>query len=78
MLVKQEALNVIKKDLLKFREIKRGDDIIVSYLIKKYYNLNSLETVGGKVLPLPEGEVGLNRDPEHYKLRWEVIEQCLN
>lgn len=78
MLVKQEALNTIKNDLLKFREIKRGDDIIVSYLIKKYYNLNSLETVAGKVLPLPEGEVGLNRDPEHYKLRWEVIEQCLN
>jgi len=76
--VKQEALDAIKDELLTYRDLKRGDDIVVSYLIKKYYKLKTLDTIVGKVLNLPEGEVGLNRDPDHYKLRWEVLQQCLN
>lgn len=78
IMVKQEALDAIKDELLTYKHLKRGDDIVVSYLIKKHYNLSNLETVVGKVLNLPEGEVGLNRDPEHYKLRWEVLQQCLS
>jgi len=78
MMVKQEALDAIKDKLLTYRDLKRGDDIVVSYLIKKYYKLKTLDTIVGKVLNLPEGEVGLNRDPDHYKLRWEVLQQCLN
>jgi hypothetical protein len=78
MLVKQEALDAIKDDLLTYKNLTRGDDIVVSYLIKKYYKLKNLDTVVGSILSLPEGDVGLNRDPEHYKLRWEVLQQCLN
>ena len=54
---------------------KRGDDIIISYLLKKYLNLKYLDTVGGKVLNLPEDDVGLNTDAEHYNMRWQVVEQ---
>ena len=78
IMVKQEALEAIKDELLTYKHLTRGDDIVVSYLIKKQYKLDSLDTVVGKVLNLPEGEVGLNRDPEHYKLRWEVLQQCLS
>jgi hypothetical protein len=78
VMIKQEALDTIKNDLLKYKDLTRGDDIVVSYLIKKYYKLKTLDTIVGKVLNLPEGDVGLNRHPDHYKLRWEVLQQCLN
>lgn len=78
IMVKQEALDSIKEDLLTFDGLIRGDDIVVSYLIKKQYKLKNLDTVVGKVLNLPEGNVGLNRHPDHFKLRWEVLQQCLN
>lgn len=78
MMVKQEALDSIKEKLMTFEGLKRGDDIVVSYLIKKYFKLKNLDTVIGKVLNLPEGDVGLNRHPEHFKLRWEVLQKCLN
>ena len=74
-LVKQSALDLIQKDIEKIGYPKRGDDIIVSYLLKKYLNLKYLDTVGGKVLNLPEDDVGLNTDAEHYNMRWQVIEQ---
>jgi len=74
-LVKQSALDLIKKDIEKIGYPKRGDDIIVSYLLKKYLNLKYLDTVAGKVLNLPEDDVGLNTDKEHYSMRWNVVEQ---
>ena len=74
-LVKQSALDLIQKDIEKIGYPKRGDDIIVSYLLKKYLNLKYLDTVGGKVLNLPEDDVGLNTDTEHYNMRWNVIER---
>ena len=74
-LVKQSALDLIEKDIEKIGYPKRGDDIIVSYLLKKYLNLKYLDTVAGKVLNLPEDDVGLNRDIEHYNMRWDVIER---
>ena len=74
-LVKQSALDLIQKDIEKIGYPKRGDDIIVSYLLKKYLNLKYLDTVSGKVLNLPEDDVGLNTDTEHYNMRWNVIER---
>ena len=74
-LIKQSALDLIKKDIEKIGYPKRGDDIIVSYLLKKYLNLKYLDTVSGKVLNLPEDDVGLNTDTEHYNMRWNVIER---
>jgi hypothetical protein len=74
-LVKQSALDLLEKDIKKIGYPKRGDDIIVSYLLKKYLNLKYLDTVAGKVLNLPEDDVGLNRDIEHYNMRWDVIER---
>lgn len=74
-LVKQSALDLIKEDIEKIGYPKRGDDIIISYLLKKYLNLKYLDTVAGKVLNLPEDDVGLNTDKEHYSMRWNVVEQ---
>ena len=64
-----------KEDIEKIGYPKRGDDIIISYLLKKYLNLKYLDTVAGKVLNLPEDDVGLNTDKEHYSMRWNVVEQ---
>jgi len=75
ILVKQSALNLIKDDIEKIGYPRRGDDIIVSYLLKKYLKLKFLDTIGGRVLNLPELDVGLNKDPEHFNMRWKVIEQ---
>ena len=78
VMVKQEALNYIKNDLMNYANLQRGDDIVVSYLIKKVYNFKFLKTISGQVLNLPEGDVGLNKHPSHFKKRWEVLKQCLN
>jgi len=74
-LVKQSALDLIQKDIEKIGYPKRGNDIIVSYLLKKYLNLKYLDTVAGKVLNLPEDNVGLNTDKQHYNMRWDVVER---
>jgi len=78
ILVKQEALDSIRNSIEKIGYPKRGDDIIISYLIKKKYNLDFLRTVSGKVLNLPEGDVGLNKNPDHYSMRWNIIEKFKN
>lgn len=78
VLVKQSALNTIQSSIEKIGYPKRGDDIIVSYLLKKQFNLKKLRTVSGKVLMLPEGGVGLNTDPSHFLMRWKVIEKFKN
>jgi len=72
--IKQSSLDDIKEELLKYGFPKRGDDIIVSYLIRRKFNLKSLPTIRGEFLNLPEHEVGLNMQSEHYKLRWQVLE----
>jgi len=74
-LVKQSALDLIQKDIEKIGYPKRGDDIIVSYLLKKYLNLKYLDTVAGKVLNLPEDNVGLNTDKQHYNMSLDVVER---
>ena len=48
---------------MKISRLERGDDIVVSYLIKKVYNYKFLKTITGQVLNLPEGDVGLNKHP---------------
>ena len=78
ILVKQDILNLIRDDLFKVGHPKRGDDIIVSYLIKKQLKMPFLKTIEGKVLSLPEGSVGLNKDPEHFSMRWNVVEKFKN
>ena len=77
-MVKQDSLNKIHESILKYRETQRGDDILVSYAIKKAYNLKHLPTISGKVLNLGEGDVGLNKHPDHFSMRWEVLQECLS
>jgi hypothetical protein len=74
MCVRQSSLNLIKDDLLEYGLPLRGDDIIVSYLMKQKFKLEYLSTIGGAYINLPELEVGLNTQTDHYKLRWQVIE----
>lgn len=76
--VKQSALDKIKNKLEKIGYPKRGDDIIVSYLIRQRFDLPFLKTVSGKVLNLPEGDVALSNDPEHFNMRWNVIQKFKN
>lgn len=78
VLIKQAALDLIKKDLLSIGYPERGDDIIVSYLVKNKCNISNLNTVSGKVLNLPEGDVGLNKDPNHFIKRWNVLQNFKN
>ena len=72
--VRQSSLDAVKKELLEYGLPKRGDDIILSYLIKHRFRLDHLPTIGGQYLNLPEYEVGLNRQSDHFELRWQVIE----
>tara|TARA_R110000803_G_scaffold115813_5_gene184418 strand:+ start:4221 stop:4883 length:663 start_codon:yes stop_codon:yes gene_type:complete len=78
VLIKQAALDLVKKDLLAIGYPERGDDIIVSYLVKNKCKINNLSTVSGKVLNLPEGAVGLNKDPSHFIKRWNVLQNFKN
>ena len=77
IMVRQEDLNKIRLDLEKIGYPERGDDIIVSYLLKKHCNC-SLQTISGRVLNLPEGDHGLNQDPNHFSMRWKVVEKFKN
>lgn len=45
---------------------ERGDDIIVSYLIKRRFQ-TSLKLTPGRFMFLPEGDVGLNNNKEHFQ-----------
>jgi len=75
--IRQEYLNDIKPYLLQCGYPERGDDIIVSYLMKKYTG-SWTKTVSANVIALPEGDVGLNKHPDHFSKRWEVLQECLN
>ena len=57
--------------------ITRGDDIIVSYLIKRTFQ-TSLKLTQGQFMFLPEGDVGLNKSKEHFTKRWNVIKKFQN
>ena len=72
------ALDNIKDDLVKIGYPERGDDIIVSYLLRNKCNINKLSTVSGKILNLPEGSVGLNKDSTHFVKRWNVLQNFKN
>ena len=69
ILVKQSVLNEIQTDLEKMGYPERGDDIIVSYLIKRTFQ-TSLKLTQGQFMFLPEGDVGLNKSKEHFIKRW--------
>ncbi len=78
ILVKQQALDLIKKTIVRIGYPERGDDIIISYLLKKELNEPFLQTISGKVLNLPEGSVGLNKDSSHYSMRWNILQKFKN
>ena len=78
IMVKQSCLDSIKSDILANTHLTRGDDILVSYLIKKVKSYNHLPTISGRVLSLDEGDVGLNKHPDHFIKRWGVLQECLN
>ena len=77
ILVKQSVLNEIQTDLEKIGYPERGDDIIVSYLIKRTFQ-TSLKLTQGRFMFLPEGDVGLNKSKEHFTKRWNVIKKFQN
>ena len=77
ILVKQSVLNEIQTDLEKMGYPERGDDIIVSYLIKRTFQ-TSLKLTQGQFMFLPEGDVGLNKSKEHFTKRWNVIKKFQN
>tara|TARA_R100000278_G_scaffold49219_2_gene42146 strand:- start:2237 stop:2881 length:645 start_codon:yes stop_codon:yes gene_type:complete len=78
ILVRQSILDKIKSQIEKTNYPIRGDDIIISYLIKKELKLDKLETISGKVENLDEGNLGLNKHPDHFKIRWKVVEKFKN
>lgn len=77
ILIKQSVLNEIQTDLEKLGYPERGDDIIVSYLIKRTFQ-TSLKLTQGQFMFLPEGDVGLNKSKEHFIKRWNVIKKFQN
>jgi len=50
----------------------RGDDIQVSLSMTDYYKKKH-RTIKTEVNLLEEGSVGLNKHPDHFRKRWEVI-----
>ena len=78
ILVKQDVLNLIRDKIINAGYPERGDDIMISYWIKQALKLKTLKTVSGKILNLPEGEVGLNKNPEHFLMRWNVVKKFKN
>ena len=77
ILIKQSLLNEIEFDLKKIGYPERGDDIIVSYLIKHKLQI-PLKLVSGKFMFLPEGNVGLNKNKEHFLMRWNMVQKFKN
>ena len=77
ILINQQKLNEIKKHIFQIGYPIRGDDIIISYLLKKYCG-SRLRTAPAHVLDLGEEDVGLNTNPEHFSLRWKVVEKFKN
>ena len=77
ILVKQSVLNEIQSSLEKAGYPERGDDIIVSYLIKRRLQV-PLKLTSGRFMFLPEGDVGLNKSKEHFTKRWNVIKKFQN
>lgn len=77
IMVRQSDLDKISDKIEKLGYPKRGDDIIVSGLLKKETSC-ILKTFPAKVLNLPEGAVGLNKDPNHFSMRWNVVKKFKN
>lgn len=76
--IKQSVMNKIFNDITKIGFPDRGDDIITSYLMKKASGKSKFKLVSGKVLNLPEGDVGLNRSSDHFTKRWNVLQKFKN
>lgn len=50
----------------------RGDDILVSMALTNLYGVKH-KVEPAKVEQLPEGNVALSQDPNHYLKRWQVV-----
>ena len=74
IMIKQSCLDAIMPDLVNSNYPKRGDDIIVSYLIKNKFK-STLYATECDHLMLPEYDVGLNLQKGHFDLRWQVVEK---
>ena len=67
-------LKTIWKDYLEPWGTKdRGDDIQVSLSMSDYYKTRP-KIIKTEVSLLEEGEVGLNKHPDHFSKRWKVIQ----
>ena len=77
ILVKQSLLNEIESKLRTIGYPKRGDDIIVSYLLKRKMK-TPLKLVSGNFMFLPEEDVGLNKHKDHFSMRWNVVQKFQN
>ena len=77
ILVKQSILNEIESDLQKIGYPERGDDIIVSYLLKRKIQA-PLKLTQGRFMFLPENDVGLNRNSKHFSMRWNTVQKFKN
>ena len=77
ILVQQKQLDKIKVQIDKIGYPIRGDDIFISYLLKKYCG-SKLFTTQANVINLPEGNAALNRNPNHFSMRWKVVEKFKN
>ena len=75
--IKQSVLNEIQDHIQSIGYPERGDDIIISYLIKHRLQI-PLKLTSGRFLFLPEGDVGLNKDDKHFIKRWNVIQKFQN
>lgn len=54
----------------------RGDDLLVSMAMTREFKIKP-QIVSGKVICLPEGEVGLNQHPTHKERRWSIIQDFI-
>ena len=77
ILVKQSILNEIQSSLEKIGYPERGDDIIVSYLLKRRLQV-PVKLTPGRCMFLPEEDVGLNKDINHFTKRWNMIKKFQN
>lgn len=76
-LVRQKELDLLFDKIDKIGFPERGDDIIISALLKQATKCK-LKTVPAKVLNLPDNDVGLNKDPNHFSMRWNVVKKFKN
>lgn len=72
--VKQDSLEEIEKEIFSLEYLERGDDILISYLLKNKLNI-TLNTYKQKIIELPQRNTGLNKEKHHFIQRWKLIDK---